>query len=230
MRMGVAASLLVLMTVASQDYADARRRMVTDQIEARGVADRRVLDAMRRVERHVFVPPPYTDRAYDDSPLPIGLGQTISQPYIVAYMTEALELEPASKVLEVGTGSGYQAAVLAEITPRVFSIEIRSDLAQRARETLARLGYKGVRVRAGDGYLGWPEEAPFDRIIVTAAPDHVPQPLVQQLAVGGRMVIPVGSLMQEMTILTKTSRGVTERRTIPVRFVPLVRTPDGTSR
>lgn len=195
--------------------------MVEEQIRARGVRDRRVLDVMRRVPRHEFVPPAHVARAYDDSPLPIGLGQTISQPYIVAYMTEQLDVTPQSKVLEIGTGSGYQAAVLAELASEVYTIEIVSELAQRSRETLARLGYTNVHVRDGDGYRGWPDAAPFDRIIVTAAPDHVPQPLVDQLAVGGRMIIPVGNYSQQIRILTKTPKGVVEQKTLDVIFVPM---------
>ena len=195
--------------------------MVDSQIRARGVGDQRVLDAMRRVPRHEFVPEPYTSSAYEDSPLPIGLNQTISQPYIVGYMTEELQVQPKSKVLEIGTGSGYQAAILAELAGQVFTIEIVPELARRSAQTLERLGYKNVKVLAGDGYRGWPTEAPFDRIIVTAAPDHIPQPLVDQLAVGGRMIIPVGDYYQQMVIITKTDRGVVQQRTIDVRFVPM---------
>ena len=198
-----------------------RMEMVDEQIRARGVRDQRVLDAMRRVPRHEFVPEQQVPYAYQDSPLPIGLGQTISQPYIVGYMSEHLQLEPDMKVLEIGTGSGYQAAVLAELVKEVYSIEIVPELAQRSKETLDRLGYDNVHVRAGDGYRGWPEAAPFDRIIVTAAPPNIPQPLVEQLAVGGRMIVPVGDRYQQMTILTKTEKGVAEERTIDVMFVPM---------
>jgi protein-L-isoaspartate(D-aspartate) O-methyltransferase len=212
--------------VASKDPTAALRiRMVDEQIRARGIASPRVLDAMRKVPRHRFVPDHLAGYAYEDGPLPIGSGQTISQPYIVAYMTEALELQPSHRVLEIGTGSGYQAAVLAEIVKEVYTIEIVSELARQAAQTLKTLGYSNVTVRDGDGYLGWPERAPFDRIIVTAAPDHVPKPLVEQLAVGGRLVIPVGEYHQQMTIITKTQKGVTEERTIDVRFVPLTRRP-----
>jgi protein-L-isoaspartate(D-aspartate) O-methyltransferase len=200
-----------------------RRQMVEQQIAARGIKDEHVLHAMRRVERHRFVPPAAARQAYADGPLPIGWGQTISQPYIVAYMTEALELRKEHKVLEIGTGSAYQAAVLGEIVDRVFTIEIVEELGRQAAALLADLGYENVRVRIGDGYGGWPEEAPFDRIMVTAAPDHVPQPLVDQLAVGGRMIIPVGRGYQELLIITRTDTGIVERRTIPVRFVPLTR-------
>ena len=198
-----------------------RQMMVDEQIERRGVKDPQVLEAMRRVPRHEFVPPEQAAYAYDDHPLPIGHAQTISQPFVVAYMTEALRVGPKMKVLEIGTGSGYQAAVLADIGAEVYSIEIVPELARRAAETLARLGYATVRVRAGDGYRGWPEAAPFDRIIVTAAPDHIPQPLVDQLAVGGRMVIPVGDYWQRITVVTKTDHGVVEQKTIDVVFVPM---------
>ncbi len=196
-------------------------RMVDRQIAGRDVRDTRVLDAMRRVERERFVPPDQENFAYDDSPLPIGEGQTISQPYIVGYMTEQLQLSPNTRVLEIGTGSGYQTAVLAELVAEVYTIEIVRSLADRAKRTLDALGYRNVNVRTGDGYRGWPERAPFDRIIVTAAPDHVPQPLIDQLAVGGRMVIPVGDFYQQMTIITKTPDGVTEQRTMDVVFVPM---------
>jgi protein-L-isoaspartate(D-aspartate) O-methyltransferase len=206
-------------------FDELRTRMVEEQIRDRGIDNERVLAAMRKVPRHRFVPQNLRPRAYDDSPLPIGLGQTISQPYIVAYMTEALEVGPTEKVLEVGTGSGYQAAVLAEIVREVYTIEIVPALAENARAVLDELGYTNVRARVGDGYGGWPDQAPFDGIIVTAAPDHIPQPLVDQLAVDGRMVLPVGEWAQEMVILSRTRKGVVEKRTIPVRFVPLVRKP-----
>jgi protein-L-isoaspartate(D-aspartate) O-methyltransferase len=199
--------------------------MIDDQIRARGVTNQAVLDAMRKVPRHLFVPPNLRDAAYEDGPLPIGQGQTISQPYIVAYMTEALGIRPGEHVLEIGTGSGYQAAVLAEIAREVYTIEIVPELADRARETLAGLGYKNVYVRTGNGYAGWPEKAPFLRIIVTAAPDEVPPALVEQLAAGGAMVLPVGTSFQEMTIVTKTAQGIARKTTIPVRFVPMVGKP-----
>jgi protein-L-isoaspartate(D-aspartate) O-methyltransferase len=195
--------------------------MVAQQIAGRGVKDERVLEAMRRVPRHRFVPDEVSAHAYADSPLPIGYRQTISQPYIVGYMTEQLRVRPGQKILEIGTGSGYQAAVLSEMGAKVYTIEIVSELAVRAARDLASLGYKTVEVRAGDGYRGWPEAAPFDRIIVTAAPDHVPQPLVEQLAVGGRLVIPVGDSYQQMTIIEKTPQGVVESQTIDVMFVPM---------
>jgi protein-L-isoaspartate(D-aspartate) O-methyltransferase len=206
-------------------YAAARLRMVESQIRARGVRDAAVLEAMTRVPRHLFVPPGDQRRAYDDMPLPIGQGQTISQPYIVAYMTEALQVSRDHTVLEIGTGSGYQAAVLAELAAEVLSIEIVPGLADRARRSLADAGYRNVQVRTGNGYLGWPERAPFPRIIVTAAPSEIPQALIDQLAVGGIMVLPVGRLFQEMTIVTRSDRGVTQTRTIPVRFVPMVNPP-----
>jgi len=163
--------------------------------------------------------------AYDDRPLPIGHGQTISQPYIVAYMTEALDLQPEHTVLEIGTGSGYQAAVLAEIVREVYTVEIIPELAERARHTLAETGYGNVHVRTGDGYRGWPELAPFPRIVVTAAPPTIPDALVAQLAVGGIMVLPVGTMFQEIVIVAKSAAGITQKRTLPVRFVPMTRSP-----
>jgi protein-L-isoaspartate(D-aspartate) O-methyltransferase len=205
-------------------HARARASMVKSQIAARGVKDARVLDAMRRVPRHRFVPARLADSAYDDTPLPIGFGQTISQPFIVGYMTEVVRVEPQDRVLEVGTGSGYQAAVLAEIAREVYTVEIVPELAVQAEGVLRALKYRNIHVRQGDGYGGWPEYAPFDAIVVTAAPDHVPRPLIEQLAAGGRLVIPVGSVFQEMKVITKGPGGVTEESTIPVRFVPLVRT------
>jgi protein-L-isoaspartate(D-aspartate) O-methyltransferase len=204
-------------------FAPQRAAMVADQIERRGVDDPRVLQAMRDVPRHRFVPAGVQHLAYTDRPLPIGRGQTISQPYIVAYMSEALEVDRTHRVLEIGTGSGYQAAVLARLAREVYTIEIVPELAQRAAATLEELRYPNVHVRQGDGYAGWPEHAPFDRIVVTAAPEQIPQPLVDQLRAGGRMVIPVGSAEQWMTIVEKTAAGVVQRRTIPVRFVPFTR-------
>ena len=205
----------------SQTRAAERSRMVERQVQARDIADPRVLTAMRTVPRHRFVPDGLQNEAYADSPLPIDRGQTISQPYIVAYMTEALALPEAATVLEVGTGSGYQTAVLAEIADEVFTIEIIPELADGSRELLSELGYENVHVRHGDGYQGWPAHAPFDGIIVTAAPDHIPQPLIDQLAVGARLVIPVGERSQMMTIVTKNSDGSTVDVTLPVRFVPM---------
>jgi protein-L-isoaspartate(D-aspartate) O-methyltransferase len=206
-----------------RDFAAERNHMVHEQIELRGVKDARVLAAMRRVPRERFVPVLYRSQAYADHPLPIGYEQTISQPFIVGWMTEALEVSQESRVLEVGTGSGYQAAVLAEIVREVYSIEIVEALAKGATATLAALGYRNVHVRHGDGYKGWPEQAPFDAIIVTAAPDHVPQPLVDQLKIGGRLVIPVGREVQHMNVITKTRGGIVSSEKLPVRFVPLVR-------
>jgi protein-L-isoaspartate(D-aspartate) O-methyltransferase len=206
---------------APDPFAASRAAMVREQIEARGVRDARVLAALRRVPRHEFVPVELRESAYEDRPLPIGEGQTISQPYIVAIMSALLQLDGSERVLEIGTGSGYQAAVLGELAREVYSIEIVEPLAQRAARDLARLGYSNVTVKAGDGYRGWPEFAPFDAVIVTAAPDHVPQPLIDQLAVGGRMVIPVGSWAQELILITRDERGIHEERMIGVRFVPM---------
>ena len=203
----------------------ARLRMVETQLRARGIANAAVLQAMRRVPRHMFVPADLKPFAYDDRPLPIGRGQTISQPYIVAYMTEALQVRPEHTVLEVGTGSAYQAAVLAELARQVYTIEIIPDLAQQARRSLADLGYRNVEVRSGNGYFGWSEHAPFARIIVTAAPPEIPKALIDQLAVGGMMVLPVGSASQEIVIVSKGAGGVTQQKTIPVRFVPMVGKP-----
>lgn len=208
------------------DFDALRRTMVEEQLEARGIEDRRVLDAMSRVPRHEFVPVDLRGFAYADRPLPIGLQQTISQPYVVALMSELLEAAPGDRVLEVGTGSGYQAAVAAELVAEVFSIEIKPELARSAAQTLRRLGVENVVVRAGDGYLGWPEHAPFDGILVTAGADHVPQPLVEQLRPGGRIVIPVGdiSTYQVLQVVHKRADGSVEvEEVIPVRFVPLLR-------
>ncbi|MFH0777029.1 MAG: protein-L-isoaspartate(D-aspartate) O-methyltransferase [Candidatus Eisenbacteria bacterium] len=208
-------------TQAEDHYSAQRNRMVDEQIVRRGIRDTLVLAAMRRVPRHEFVPESYRKYAYADEPLPIGEGQTISQPYIVALMTETLGLNRDSKVLEIGTGSGYQAAVLAEVAREVCSIEIVGSLSERAAQVLSKLEYKNVKLRCGDGYRGWPEEAPFDAIIVTAAPDHVPEPLVEQLKVGGRMSIPVGDLCQELLLLTKKDKGYVKKDVLPVRFVPM---------
>jgi protein-L-isoaspartate(D-aspartate) O-methyltransferase len=201
--------------------------MIDQHLRARGVTDGRVLAAMAAVPRERFVPEHLVPRAYEDNPLPIGAGQTISQPYIVAYMAEALAIAPDHKVLEIGTGSGYHAAVLGQLAREVYTIEIVPVLAQRAAALLKELGYTNIHVREGDGYAGWPEHAPFDRILVTAAPDQVPKPLIDQLALGGRMVIPVGEqgVTQWMTIVEKTSKGVMQRQTIPVQFVPFTRRP-----
>lgn len=202
-------------------YAFEREKMVSDTIVARNVSDKLVLAAMRKVPRHEFVPENMKRYAYDDRPLPIGEDQTISQPYIVALMTELLGLKGGEKVLEIGTGSGYQAAILAEIAKEVYTIEIIPSLAQSAEERLRKLGYKNITVKIGDGYKGWEEYAPFDGIIVTAAPDHIPQPLVDQLKVGGKMVIPVGAIIQQLKVITKTESGIKEKSVLPVRFVPM---------
>lgn len=210
---------------AGEAFAEQRDRMVREQLAARGVRDPRVLAAMGRVPRHAFVPSVSQHLAYADTPLPIGHGQTISQPYIVAFMTEALEPKPADRVLEIGTGSGYQAAVLSGLVAAVYSIELVAPLAARAEAELRRQGCGNVQVRAGDGYRGWPEAAPFDAVIVTCAPEDVPRALVDQLKVGGRMIIPVGRAAsgQELLLLRRTPQGLERRSVLPVRFVPMVR-------
>src|SRR5437016_7229893 len=208
----------------ASDFAAQRQRMVTEQLKARGISDERVLNAMNKVPREEFVPPDSRAGSYEDGPLPIGYGQTISQPYIVAFMTEQLRLRPSDRLLEIGTGSGYQAAVFAELVADVYTIEIVEPLAKTAGATLQRLGYKNVHLRVGDGYQGWPEEAPFDAIIVTCAPDKVPEPLVEQLKDDGRMVIPVGErFAQQLYLLEKKNGQLKESATLPVRFVPMVR-------
>jgi protein-L-isoaspartate(D-aspartate) O-methyltransferase len=204
-----------------------RDLMVETQIEARGVRDPRVLAAMRKIPRHVFVPEGQAASAYDDRPLPIGSEQTISQPYVVAFMTEQLRLTGKEKVLEIGTGSGYQTAILAALAAKVYSIEIRPELAKAAAERLASLGIRNVEVRAADGYRGWPEEAPFDGILVTAAPERVPPPLLEQLSPTGRMVIPVGAFYQELKLIERQGGGYTEKSVLPVRFVPFVGEAEG---
>jgi protein-L-isoaspartate(D-aspartate) O-methyltransferase len=205
-------------------YTAARERMVTEQIASgvhgRAVTDPRVLGAMRRVPRHAFVLPDYRHLAYSDQPLPVAAGQTISQPFIVALMTELAEVRSGDRVLEIGTGSGYQAAVLASMTDAVYSIEIIEGLARSAERTLSTLGYK-VHIRVGDGFFGWPEAAPFDAILVTAAAPRVPQPLIDQLAAGGRLVIPLGDVIQELYVFRKTNDTLAQERVIPVRFVPM---------
>lgn len=206
----------------ARDFDSQREKMVKEQITARGVTDERVLGALRKVPRHEFVPQKWRGEAYDDGPLPIGHDQTISQPYVVALMTEQLRPQPNHRVLEIGTGSGYQAAVLAGLVANVYTIEIVEPLAKSAEATLQRLGYKNVHVKSGDGYKGWPEHAPFDSIIVTCAPDHVPQPLVDQLKEGGRMVIPVGPrLAQELYVVQKQNGQMRQAALIDVRFVPM---------
>jgi protein-L-isoaspartate(D-aspartate) O-methyltransferase len=210
---------------AADAYAGQRAQMVERQLETRGIADAATLAAMRSVPRHRFVPAARERQAYADSPLPIGYGQTISQPYIVAYMTELLQLEPGMRALEIGTGSGYQAAVLAEILDEVFTIEIVPELASWGQENLRRSGYERVRVKQADGYYGWEEFAPFDAIVVTAAADHIPPPLIEQLRDGGRMVIPVGSPFrtQMLMLVSRDGDDIRTESLLPVRFVPLTR-------
>jgi protein-L-isoaspartate(D-aspartate) O-methyltransferase len=235
-KMAVAVSALLILPLALTECADGRRvsdpnpkgdfiamreKMVETQIKARGVKDPRLLAALLKVERHRFVPEKYLDSAYSDQPLPIGEGQTISQPYIVALMTELLELTRMEKVLEIGTGSGYQAAVLAELAKEVYTIEIIEPLAYTAEKRLSELGYQNIKVKTGDGYWGWPEAAPFDAIIVTAAPDHIPKPLIEQLKEGGRMVVPVGTYTQELRKIVKKSGKMETIDVIPVLFVPM---------
>lgn len=212
------------MILHAQDdrFSFHRQSMVEDQIVRRGVRDPGVVRAMTEVPRHSFVPDHLQDRAYVDGPLAIGSGQTISQPYIVALMTELLELDGDERVLEIGTGSGYQAAVLSRLVSMVYSIEIREELGQKAQDTLDKLGYNNIQLRIGDGYQGWPEAAPFDGIMVTAAPGTVPQPLIDQLKEGGKLVIPVGDFFQDLLVLTKTPEGIERREIIPVRFVPMI--------
>ncbi len=212
---------------AAKERHSERRRMVEEQIIARGIESGRVLQAMRKVPRHRFLPAHLAHLAYNDRPLPIGLDQTISQPFIVAYMTDAAGISPKEKVLEIGTGSGYQAAILGELAKEVYTIEIIPELGERARSTLGEMGYQNINVRIGNGYEGWVEHAPFDVIIVTAAPEAVPQALIDQLALDGRMVIPVGAQHQEMMVIRKTHQGIVTRRTIPVRFVPMTGKPSG---
>ncbi len=219
---GLAATIT---SAVAQDYTAERHQMVREQIQRRGVGTAPVLRAMRTVPRHEFVPVSRRDAAYHDRPLPIGYGQTISQPFIVAYMTEILQLGPSSRVLEIGTGSGYQAAVLAEIVDSVYTIEIVPELASQAEERLRRLGYRNVVVLHADGYHGWPSAAPFDAIIVTAAAQHIPPPLVEQLARNGRMVIPVGTpfLVQSLMLVERSGEDIRTTSLMPVRFVPFRR-------
>jgi protein-L-isoaspartate(D-aspartate) O-methyltransferase len=204
-------------------WAQYRRQMVEDQIRARGVRDRRVLEAMGKVERHRFVPSHLGHLAYGDFPLPIGEGQTISQPYIVALMTELLALKGTERILEIGTGSGYQAAILAELVKEVYTVEILEPLAKQSERLFRELNYRHIKVKLGDGFLGWPEFAPFDGILVTCAPEKIPPPLLEQLAEGGRLVIPVGELRQELKLVRKVKGRVQEEDIIPVRFVPMIR-------
>lgn len=212
-------------TIVKDPYEMKRENMIESQIKKRGINDRDVLDAMQKVERHLFVPTELANEAYSDSPLPIGEGQTISQPYIVALMTDVLDLDSHSKVLEIGTGSGYQAAVLAEICDSVYTVEIFESLATKASSLLKVLGYTNIKVKCGDGYAGWQEYSPFDAIIVTCAPSDIPEPLTRQLAEGGRMVIPVGeSNTQELVLIEKRNGLLRQKAIVPVRFVPMIDT------
>jgi protein-L-isoaspartate(D-aspartate) O-methyltransferase len=218
----LAAATAGMMAVPRQDdFAVARQRMI-EEIRTRGVTDSAVLAALDSVPRHLFVPEDERREAYEDTPLPIGAGQTISQPYVVALMTSLLDVQPGERILEVGTGSGYQAAVLSRLGAEVYSIEIVKLLGERARRTLSELGYRNVHVRIGDGYGGWPNAAPFDGIVVTAAPPRIPEPLLQQLKIGGKLVIPVGQGYQDLLVLTKRRDGGFDRRSVlPVLFVPM---------
>jgi protein-L-isoaspartate(D-aspartate) O-methyltransferase len=233
LRAAVLAGIVVMMIACSNAmpqtnddrWAIERRRMVEQQLRARDIRHAAVLEAMGRVPRHLFVPEDERASAYGDFPLPIGHAQTISQPYIVAFMTEALDVSKNHRVLEIGTGSGYQAAILGELAREVYTIEIVTPLAERARDTLKSLGYANIHVRAGNGYAGWPEAAPFDRIMVTAAPDEVPPALVEQLKVDGLMAIPVGVGDQVLQVMRKNPSGMTILKTLPVRFVPMTGKP-----
>jgi protein-L-isoaspartate(D-aspartate) O-methyltransferase len=204
-------------------FAQQRKQMVENQIKARGIKNLRVLDAMFKVKRHLFVPSNIRHLAYEDCPLPIDEGQTISQPYIVALMTELLELRGTERVLEIGTGSGYQAAILAELSKEVYTIEIVEPLARKSEGLLKELGYKNIKVKVGNGFLGWQEFAPFDGIIVTCAPEKIPLPLLEQLAESGRLVIPVGKYWQDLKLVRKIKGRITEANIVPVRFVPMLR-------
>ena len=232
-RSGVGPSVARPVTVTEEEAIDSssssggdpqlalRRAMVETQLAGRDITDRRVLLAMEKVPRHLFVPRILWSQAYADYPLPIDHDQTISQPYIVAFMSQVLQLDGTERVLEVGTGSGYQAAVLAELCREVHTIEIIPELSQGASKTLKQLGYSNVHLRVGDGWAGWPEKAPFDAIMVTAAPPRIPQPLIDQLSEGGRMILPVGDLYQDLVLVEKTPEGVTRQKVLPVRFVPM---------
>ncbi|MCM8791715.1 MAG: protein-L-isoaspartate(D-aspartate) O-methyltransferase [Candidatus Omnitrophica bacterium] len=205
------------------DFVALRKAMVKNQIEKRGIRDKNVLKAMLKVERHKFVPEELKNYAYEDRPLPIGEDQTISQPYIVALMTELLKLDPNDRVLEIGTGSGYQAAILAELVKEVYTIEIIESLAKRAEKLLHDLGYKNIYVKIGDGYLGWPEKAPFDAIIVTCAPKEIPPLLIEQLKEGGKMVVPVGDFFQNLKLVIKKDTKIIVKDIVPVIFVPMIK-------
>ncbi len=219
--------ILIFISFSFQEdvYKEKREKMVKDQIEKRGVNDKLVLKAMRNVKRHLFVPEERMAEAYDDSPLPIGYGQTISQPYIVGYMTEVIQPKPEFKVLEIGTGSGYQAAVLAEIVKEVYTIEIVTELATAAMQRLKKLGYSKVKVKQADGYYGWKENSPYDAIVVTAATEFVPPPLIEQLKENGKMVIPIGSpfMTQTLMLIEKNGKKIKTKNLLPVRFVPFTR-------
>lgn len=219
------ALLIFSWSTHAQDYKQKRERMVINQIAKRGIKHVHTLDALRKVERHLFVSPGHKHMAYDDGPLPIGYGQTISQPYIVAYMTQIIEPKPNHKILEIGTGSGYQAAILAEIVDKVYTIEIIPELGKMASDRLRKLGYDNVKVIRADGYYGLEEHAPFDAIVVTAATEHIPPSLIQQLKEGGRMVIPVGSpfLVQTLMLVEKKGGKISTSSLMPVRFVPFTR-------
>jgi len=215
--------IIILGFSQQTDWKDWTKKMVREQIIRRGISNNQVIDVMQNTPRHRFVPDGVADYAYQDNALPIGKGQTISQPYIVAFMTETLDVDSTDKVLEIGTGSGYQAAVLSPLVKHVYTIEIVKMLAQRADSTLKALSYNNVTVRWGDGYKGWPEEAPFDRIIGTAAPPEIPKALIDQLKPGGKMVLPVGTNWQEIVVLTKSKSGkIQKKNVLPVRFVPMV--------
>jgi len=218
--------VLFLPALSQGEYRNLREKMVRDQIQRRGINNREVLDALRLVKRHLFVPQDLRSKAYRDGPLPIGYGQTISQPYIVAYMTEIIDPQPQFKVLEIGTGSGYQAAVLARVVDEVYTIEIIEKLGNSSAERFQKLGIKNIEFKIADGYYGWPEKGPFDAIVVTAAAEFIPPPLIQQLKVGGKMIIPVGSpmMVQSLILVEKMQNGKTKTRNLfPVRFVPFTR-------
>ncbi len=212
-----------------RQYAEQRQQMVHQQIVGRGITDPRVVNALLTVPRHRFVPADYANRSYADEPLPLGQGQTISQPYIVAFMTDAASIPANGRVLEVGTGSGYQTAILAELAQEVYSIEILTALAQRAEQTLSQLGYQNVHLKRGNGYEGWADHAPYDAIVVTAAPPRIPSALVDQLAMGGKLVVPVGHSSQTLLVITRHLTGLSTEYTIPVRFVPMVDEPVATA-
>ena len=214
------------LNLTAQSFERLRNQMVDEQLITRGIKSKTVLDAMRNIPRHLFVPQNIQNYAYDDSPLPIGLGQTISQPYIVAFMTESLKPKPGMKILEIGTGSGYQAAVLAYLGCDVYTIELLPELAESAGKILSELKFDNVKVRCGNGYEGWEEEAPFDAIIVTAAPERIPQKLIEHLKTGGQMIIPIGPvsfLPQSLKLITKRKNRIVEEDLLPVRFVPMIR-------